>query len=153
VGLGLGLGLGSGCSNVLFLAATAVTAATAAASAAANGANHAELAQPPAGDDDWTSLRCTALHTVTGGLSPCQSFTPHSSRLFAASLQQQDEDGCDGMRCGWGRGRSVFLRPRKTSQLRRISNRPNIVSCTSALEIDSAAAPRGTFVRRKPSFA
>jgi hypothetical protein len=36
----------------------------------------------------------------------------------------------------------------QNAQLRRTSNHPNIVSCTSARETDYAAAPLGTFIRR-----
>ena len=72
--------------------------------------------------------------------------TPHSSRIPEALAAGTRMNGWIGR--GWGHWWSEFLGPHKTPKLRRTSNLPNIVSCTSALEIDYAAAPLGTFVRR-----
>jgi hypothetical protein len=48
-------------------------------------------------------------------------------------------------------GAQSFSGPAKRPNSAEHQNRPNIVSCTSALEIDSAAAPLRTFVRRNLS--
>jgi hypothetical protein len=93
----------------------------------------------------------TAPHSLlwVGSLSASlrsSLLTPHSSRIPKSLAAGTRMNGWIGR--GWGHWWSEFLRPRKTPKLHRTSNRPNIVSCTSALEIDYATAPLGTFVRR-----